>query len=58
MVGLGLLLLVVGIVLWLTVMPAIGWILMAIGVILAVVGLLLGAFWSFGRAAGRRPTVY
>ena len=55
-VGLGILALIIGIVLWLTVMPAVGWILMAIGVILIVVGLLLGAVWSFSRAAGRRAT--
>jgi hypothetical protein len=55
MVGLGILALVIGIVLWLTVMPAVGWILMAIGAILIVVGILMGAVWSFSRAAaGRR----
>ena len=59
MVGLGILLLVVGAILWLTVMPALGWILMAIGVIAIVVGLLMGAIWSFSRAAGpRRGDVY
>jgi hypothetical protein len=58
MVGLGILLAIVGLILWLTVMPVIGWILLAIGVILIVAGLLLGAVWSFGRAAGRRGTVY
>ena len=59
MVGLGILLLVVGAILWLTVMPAIGWLLMAIGVILIVAGLLLGAVWGFSRAAGtRRGGVY
>jgi hypothetical protein len=56
-VGLGILLLVMGLILWLTVMPAIGWILMAIGVLI-VVGLLLGAVWGFSRAAGRRGGVY
>jgi uncharacterized membrane protein HdeD (DUF308 family) len=53
-VGLGILALVIGIVLWLTVMPAVGWILMAIGAILIVVGILMGAVWSFSRAAGPR----
>jgi hypothetical protein len=57
MVGLGILLLVVGLILWLTVLPALGWILMAIGVIAIVVGLLLGAVWSLSRG-GRRGTVY
>lgn len=57
MVGLGILLFVIGLILWLTVMPAIGWILMAIGVILVVAGLLLGAVWSLSRT-GRRGTVY
>jgi hypothetical protein len=56
-VGLGLLALVIGIVLWLTVAPAIGWVLMGIGVILIVVGLLIGAVWTLSRAAtGRRAT--
>ena len=32
MVGIGIVLLLVGLLLWLTVMPAIGWTLMAIGV--------------------------
>lgn len=54
MVGLGLLMLLIGLVLWLTVMPAIGWVLMGIGVILVVVGILVGAVWNFSRAAGRR----
>jgi hypothetical protein len=58
MVGLGIVLLVVGIILWLTVMPVIGWILLVIGAILVVAGLLMGAVWSFGRGAGRRGTVY
>ena len=49
MVGIGILLLIVGLLLWLTVMPAIGWTLMAIGVILIVAGLLLGAIWGFSR---------
>jgi hypothetical protein len=57
-VGLGIVLLIVGLLLWLTVMPAIGWILMAIGVVLIVAGILLGAVWSFSRAAGRRSSVY
>lgn len=54
MVGLGIALLVVGVILWLTILPALGWVLMAIGAILVVAGLLLGATWSFGRSAGRR----
>jgi hypothetical protein len=58
MVGLGLLALVIGIVLWLTVMPAVGWVLMAIGVILIVVGILMGAVWTLSRAADRRTTTY
>ena len=58
MVGLGIVLLVIGLILWLTVMPAIGWVLMAIGVVLVVAGILLGAVWGFSRAAGRRGTVY
>jgi len=57
MVGLGILLFVIGLILWLRVMPAIGWILMAIGVILVVAGLLLGAVWGLSRG-GRRGTVY
>jgi hypothetical protein len=57
-VGLGILLLIIGLILWLTVMPAIGWVLMAIGVILIIAGLLLGAVWGFSRAAGRRGSVY
>ncbi len=58
MVGLGILAFIVGVILWLTVMPGIGWALMAIGVVLALIGLLMGAIWSFSRAAGRRGTVY
>jgi uncharacterized membrane protein HdeD (DUF308 family) len=54
MVGLGILALVIGIVLWLTVMPAVGWLLMAIGAILIVVGIIMGAVWTFSREAGRR----
>jgi hypothetical protein len=54
-VGIGILLLIVGLLLWLTVMPAIGWTLMAIGVVLIVVGLLLGAVWGFSRR-GRTAT--
>jgi uncharacterized membrane protein HdeD (DUF308 family) len=57
-VGLGILLLIVGLILWLTLMPAIGWVLMAIGVVLIVAGLLLGAVWGFSRTAGRRGGVY
>ncbi len=58
MVGLGILAFVVGVILWLTVMPVIGWILMVIGAILVVAGLLVGAVWRFSRAGGRRGTVY
>jgi len=58
LVGLGILVLIIGVVLWLTVMPAIGWILMAIGAILIVVGLVIGAVWSLGRATGRRGATY
>jgi len=57
-VGLGILALVIGLILWVTVMPAIGWILMAIGVILIVAGILMGAVWSFSRGVGRRTTTY
>jgi hypothetical protein len=57
-VGLGILALVIGVILWLTVMPVIGWILMVIGAVLIVAGLLMGAVWGFSRAAGRRGTVY
>ena len=49
MTGLGILLLLVGLVLWLTVMPAIGWLLMGIGVVLIVLGLILGMAWGFSR---------
>ena len=49
MVGLGVLFFVVGLILWLTVMPAIGWILMALGVVLIVLGLVLGMAWGFSR---------
>jgi hypothetical protein len=49
MVGLGILLLVIGLILWLTVMPAIGWVLMALGVVLIVLGLVLGMAWGFSR---------
>ena len=58
MVGLGLLALVIGIVLWLTVAPALGWILMGIGVILIVVGLVIGAVWTLSRAATDRRATY
>ena len=58
MVGLGIVLLILGVLLWLTVMPAIGWGLMVIGVILIVAGFLMGAMWSFSRGGGRRGTVY
>jgi hypothetical protein len=49
MTGLGILLLLVGLVLWLTVMPGIGWALMAIGVVLIILGLVLGMAWGFSR---------
>lgn len=42
MTYLGVVLLVVGVVLWLTVAPALGWALIVIGIILLVLGLLLG----------------
>ena len=58
MVGLGIVLFIVGVILWLTVLPVIGWILMAIGVILFVAGLLMGAVWTLSRAGGRRGSVY
>jgi hypothetical protein len=54
MTGLGIVLLLVGLVLWLTVMPAIGWLLMGIGVVLIVLGLILGMAWGFSR--GTRAT--
>jgi hypothetical protein len=54
-VGLGILALIIGAILWLTIMPAIGWILMAIGVILIIAGILMGAIWSFSRAARGGP---
>jgi uncharacterized membrane protein HdeD (DUF308 family) len=54
-VGLGILALIIGVILWLTVMPAIGWILMVIGVILIIAGILLGAVWGFSRAARGGP---
>jgi uncharacterized membrane protein HdeD (DUF308 family) len=44
-VGLGILALIIGVILWLTIMPAIGWLLMAIGVILIIAGIL----YSIGR---------
>ena len=49
MTGLGILLLLIGLVLWLTIMPAIGWVLMAIGVVLIILGLVLGMAWGFSR---------
>ena len=58
MVGLGILALIIGVILWVTVMPVIGWILMVIGAILIIAGILMGAVWSFSRGAGRRGTVY
>jgi hypothetical protein len=57
MVGLGIALLVVGVILWVTILPALGWVLMAIGAILIVLGILLGATWGFSRGR-RRGTVY
>jgi hypothetical protein len=56
-VGLGILALIIGVILWLTIMPAIGWLLMAIGVILIIAGILLGAVWSLSRGA-RGPAPY
>ncbi len=58
MVGLGILALIIGVILWLTVMPVIGWILMVIGAVLIIAGILMGAVWSFSRGAGRRGSVY
>jgi hypothetical protein len=49
MTGLGIVLLIVGLILWLTVLPALGWILMAIGVVLIILGLVLGMAWGFSR---------
>ncbi len=49
MTGLGILLLIIGLILWLTIMPAIGWVLMAIGVVLIILGLVLGMAWGFSR---------
>jgi hypothetical protein len=43
------------VILWLTIMPAIGWILMAIGVILIIAGILLGAVWGLSRGARGGP---
>jgi hypothetical protein len=54
MTGLGILLLVIGLILWLTIMPAIGWVLMAIGIVLIVVGLVLGMAWGFTRRTSAR----
>jgi hypothetical protein len=56
--GLGIALLILGLILWLTVLPVLGWTLMVIGAIVAVAGLLLGAVWGFARGAGRRGPVY
>jgi len=39
-------------------MPVIGWLLMVVGALLIVAGLLMGAVWSFSRAAGRRGSAY
>jgi hypothetical protein len=49
MTGLGIVLLIIGLLLWLTIMPALGWILMAIGVVLIILGLVLGMAWGFSR---------
>ena len=49
MTGLGILLLIIGLILWLTILPALGWILMAIGVVLIILGLVLGMAWGFSR---------
>jgi hypothetical protein len=57
-VGLGILLLVVGVLLWLTVMPVIGWMLIVVGAIAIIAGLLMGAVWSFSRAGGPRRGYY
>ena len=54
MFGLGIALLILGAILWLTILPALGWILMVLGVIAAVAGLLLGAVWGFARGPTRR----
>ena len=54
MTGLGIVLLIVGLILWLTILPALGWILMAIGVVLIILGLVLGMAWGFSR----RPAPY
>ena len=56
MVGLGILLLIVGILLWLTVMPAIGWILRGSGVLVVVAGILRVAVGRFRLGGG--GTVY
>ena len=58
MFGLGVALLILGAILWLTILPALGWILMVIGVIAAVAGLLLGAVWGFARGPRTRGPVY
>jgi hypothetical protein len=57
-VGLGILALIIGVILWVTVLPVIGWILMVIGAILIVAGILMGAVWGFSRAAGRRGATF
>jgi sulfite exporter TauE/SafE len=46
---------VIGVILWVTVMPVIGWILMVVGALLIVAGLLMGAVWTFSRAGRRGP---
>ncbi len=58
MVGLGIVALIVGVILWLTVLPVVGWILMVIGAVLIVAGLLMGAVWGFSRSAGRRGATF
>lgn len=57
MVGLGLLLIAIGIILWVTVFPVIGWTLIAIGVVAAIVGLIVGAVWGL-TGSGRRTRAY
>ena len=42
MLGLGLILMVIGVILWLTVAPALGGALIVIGAIVAIVGAVLG----------------
>jgi hypothetical protein len=53
MVGLGIALLIIGVLLWLTVLPALGWVLMVIGAILVVAALVLGMGMGFARGSRR-----